>query len=116
MGLFQDAFKKIGEAVTDAGSLDVVTYKGRIVADLNGTTMPDTFQKVLDLAASNTSFKVQLLASTQCKLDGDVLAYVDKDITAEEARAHNDLVALAQKHREAVIDFVHRVVASAVDV
>ncbi len=110
MGLFQTAFKKIGEGLADASSLDVVTFKGSIVAELNASNMPDSFQAVLDLAAKNTDIKVRLLASTQSKLDGDVLVYFDNAITPDEASAHNELVALAQKNREALLDFLHRVV------
>lgn len=110
MGLFKDAFKKIGEGLADASSLDVVTFKGSVEAELNGTNMPENFGAVLDLAAKNTAIKVRLLASTQSKLDGDILAYFDSAITPEEANAHNDLVDLAQQNREAVINFVQRVV------
>ncbi|AGA90783.1 hypothetical protein Thimo_2022 [Thioflavicoccus mobilis 8321] len=34
MGVFRDAFKKIGDGIQDAASLDVVTFKGAIEADL----------------------------------------------------------------------------------
>ncbi|AGA90782.1 hypothetical protein Thimo_2021 [Thioflavicoccus mobilis 8321] len=54
--------------------------------------------------------KLKLLASTQVKLDGDVLVYFDTGITPDEAKAHAELVSLGQKTREATIDFVHRVV------
>lgn len=110
MGVFKDAFKTIGEAVTDAASLDVVTFKGSIEADMSNTDMPDSFEKVLDLAKGNTDVKVKLLASTKVKLDGDILAYFDTGISADEAKAHADLVSVAQKTREATVDFVHRVV------
>lgn len=110
MGLFKDAFKKIGEGVKDASSLDVVTFKGSVEAELTGSNMPKTFEKVLDLAAQNTAIKVRLLASTQAKLDGDILTYFDSGISPEEAAAHNALVEVAQQNREAVIDFVARVV------
>jgi hypothetical protein len=110
MGAFKDALKKIGDAVQDATSLDVVMYQGSIEADLIANGMPDNFQKVLELAAGSTQVKVKLLASTQVKLDGDILAYYDTGITADQAKAHAELVSLGQKTREATIDFVHRVV------
>jgi hypothetical protein len=88
----------------------VVTFKGSVEADLTGANMPKTFESVLDLAAQNTAIKVRLLASTQAKLDGDILTYFDSGISAEEAAAHNALVEVAQQNREAVIDFVARVV------
>ena len=110
MGVFRDAFKKIGDGIQDAASLDVVTFKGAIEADLTTVNMPGTFQKVLELAAGATQVKLKLLASTQVKLDGDVLVYFDTGITPDEAKAHAELVSLGQKTREATIDFVHRVV------
>ncbi|MCW9052817.1 MAG: hypothetical protein OQJ91_10995 [Motiliproteus sp.] len=109
MGVFRDAFKTIGEAVTDMSSLDVVTYKGSIEAELSGNKMPENFQDVLNLAGTS-EVKLKLLASTQMKLDGDILAYSDTAITPEEAEAHRDLVELGQENRLATIDFVHRVV------
>jgi len=110
MGVFQKAFKSIGEAIEDASSLDVVTFKGSIEGELNTDDMPDDFKKVIEKAKGNTDVKVKLLASTQVKLDGDVLAYFDTGITPEESKAHAELVALAQKTREATIEFVRRVV------
>lgn len=110
MGVFKVAFKSIGDAVKDAASLDVVTFKGSIEADMNHTNMPDTFEKVLKLAEGNTQVKVKLLASTQVKLDGDILAYFDTGITPDEAKAHAELVSIGQKTREATVEFVHRVV------
>lgn len=110
MGLFTDAFKKIGEGLADASKLDVVTFKGSVAAELTGANMPKDFDAVLNLAAQNTDIKVRLLASTQSMIDGDTLAYFDAAITPEEAAAHNALVELAQSNRESVIDFVQRVV------
>jgi hypothetical protein len=110
MGLFREAFKKIGEGLKDASSLDVVTYTGSIETDLDATKMPQDFHQVLALAATNTSIRVKLIASTQSRLDGDILTYLDSGITPEEASAHNDLVELAQQNREAMVDFVLRVV------
>jgi len=110
MGVFRTAFKAIGEAIEDASSLDVVTFKGSITAEMIADELPDTFEKIIELAKGNTEVKVKLLASTQAKLDGDILAYFDNDITTEETQAHAELVSLGQKNREATIDFVHRVV------
>lgn len=114
MGAFTDAFQKIGTRIsaglTDAASLDVVTFTGTVEATIDETSLPQTFEEVLKAASASTTAKVRLLASTQSKLDGDILTYYDTAITPEEASAHNELVELAQQNRQAIIEFVHQVV------
>lgn len=110
MGVFQSAFKAIGEQIGDLTSLDIVTFKGSIEADMSATNMPDTFEKVLNLAKGNADMKIKLLASTQVKLDGDILVYFDNAITLDEAKAHAELLSVAQKTREATVNFVASIV------
>lgn len=109
MATFEDAYNTIRDGIKDLSSLDVVTFKGSVRAKLTGDAMPEDFQAVLKLAGQ-AGADVTLLASTQTKIDGDVLAYFDAAITPEETRAHAELIAIGEKNREATIEFVRRVV------
>ena len=110
MGVFKETFQKIGSALADASSLDVVTFRGSVETIASGAELPENFQQVIALASQNTQVKVKLLASTQTKIDGDILAYFDEDITESEMAAHAKLLELGQQNRAAAMDFVRRVV------
>ena len=110
MGVFKETFQKIGSALADTSSLDVVTFRGSVATIASGAELPENFQQVIALASQNTQVKVKLLASTQTKIDGDILAYFDEDITESEMAAHAKLLELGQQNRAAAMDFVRRVV------
>lgn len=109
MGTFTEAFNKIGGAIKDVSTLDVVTFKGSIKAKLTGDTMPEDFKAVLNLAGAS-DVDLKLVASTQMMIDGDILDYSDNDISDVERSAHNELVTLGQANREATMEFVRRVI------
>ena len=114
MGLFETAFKKIGDGLEDLTSLDVVTFQGSVL--LEGGDIPATFDNVMNAAKGSATVKVKVLASTQCKIDGDILAFYDKDITPQQAEAHADLVALGKQSRQVAVDFVKNVDGDKLDI
>lgn len=99
MADFQKVFNNISEALTDLTSLDVITYKGTI--KLEATDAKVDFDALLTKARAQADFK--LLACTQAKLDGDMTVFYDKDATAADITAHNQLVDTATEKRAAVI-------------
>jgi hypothetical protein len=109
MSVFQTAFDKIATEIGDLTSLDVVTFKGSINSTLTGDNMPKDFESVLKLAGQNNA-TVTLLASTQTKLDGDILAYFDSAIKPEELAMHNELVKLGQENRKSTIELFRNII------
>ncbi len=107
MGLFSDALAKIGEGLADASSLDVVTYKGTLKSEGLAKKL-ENFDDVFKQIDTKADFK--LLASTQCKIDGDISAFLDNDITSAELDRHIELVKAGQDTRKASIDFLKDIV------
>ena len=104
MGKFNDAMKGIAEAVEDLTSLDVITFQGRV--ELEGQGPAPNFEEVMTKMLGNTSVKAKILASTRMKIDGDIEAFFDQDITAEQKQAHAELVKIAGESRAATITFI----------
>ncbi len=108
MGLFKDALTKMGEGIKDLSSLDVVTFEGSV--QLEASDKVTTFDQVMSKATGNTDVKVKVLASTQTKIDGDIVAFYDKDITQEQMDAHAELIEAAEASRTGTIDFIKSIV------
>ncbi|MDX2440215.1 MAG: hypothetical protein QNK40_06645 [Desulfobacterales bacterium] len=101
MSAFKNAFNKIGEAVEDLTSLEVVSYKGRIKADAIDVDSID-FSAIVKAALANA--ELQITACTKSELDGDTQVFYDKEITKEEIDAHLTLVEAARSNRQAMVD------------
>ena len=100
MSVFQNAFKKVAEVVTDITSLEVTTYKGEVV--IQGDDLPASFDEILANARAQADFKI--LASSKSELDKDHRVIYHPAITNEEKKAHNDLFNAAQQNRTAIIE------------
>jgi hypothetical protein len=100
VSVFQDAFKKVAEVVTDITSLEVTTYKGEVV--IQGDKLPTSFDEILANAQAQADFRI--LASSKSDLDKDQRVLYHPDITSEEKKAHNDLFNSAQQNRTAIIE------------
>jgi len=112
MALFEQAFKKIGEAVSDLSSLEVITYTGSVTIKAN--TKVDTFDKVFAAAKANQNVDLKVLASTRVNIDGDIVAFYDSEIAEEEKLAHNQLVVEATDNRRDTVDMVRDILGDAV--
>ncbi len=104
MGDFKSAMQGIATAVKDLTSLDVVTFQGRV--DLQGQSSVPDFDTVMSKVMGNTNVNAKVLASTQMKLDGDIVAFFDEDITAEQKQAHAELIKIASDSRAATVQFI----------
>lgn len=110
MGSFQTAFDKIGDALEDLATLDVISYKGTI--ELTATGPAPDFDALLAKARGSAQFK--LVACTQAKLDGDVTVFYDKDATEADLAAHNQLVSSATEKRAAIIKIFETAIIGAI--
>jgi len=108
MGLFENALKKIGEAVTDLSSLDVTTYKGSVVIKSNSKV--ESFDTVFSAAKANQKSSLKVLASTRVSLDGDIAVFYDEEIEETEKQAHNELVMEATENRRDTINMIRDIV------
>ena len=114
MGKFQEAMQTMADGIGDLSKLDVVTFQGSVT--LNATdTAPLKFGDVMSSAMGNTTVAVKVLASTQTSIDGDIVAFYDKDITEEQRLAHADLVLAGAESRAASIEFVRSIVGEIAD-
>jgi len=110
MGKFQAAMKTMADGINDLSTLDVVTFEGAVTL-AGDVTAPVTFSDVMTIAIKgNAEVKVKVLASTQTSIDGDIVAFYDKDITEAQRLAHSELVLSGAESRKATIDFVKSVV------
>lgn len=104
MGAFKDAMQALANGVKDLSSLDVVTFQGRVELDAQDSVK--TFDQVMEKALGNTNIKAKVLASTQAKIDGDLVVFYDQDITSDQMDAHAKLVEIGRQSRSATIDFI----------
>ena len=115
MGKFKEAIAKMAEGIDDLSKLDVVTFQGSVTLKGSEQT-PLKFSEVMSRAVSgDNAVEVKVLASTQTSIDGDIVAFYDKDITEAQRLAHGDLVLAGAESRKATIDFVTSVVGEIAD-
>lgn len=108
MGKFEKAMSDMAGKIKDLSTLDVVTFQGSVTVE-GSDKEPTKFSEVMTKAKGSTDVKVKVLASTQTHIDGDIVAFYDKDITGEERQAHLELIRSGAETRKATIDFVKSV-------
>lgn len=111
MSVFQEAFRKVAEVVTDITSLEVTTYKGEVV--IQGDNLPTGFDEILANAKAQADFRI--LASSKAELDRDHRVLYHPAITNEERKAHNDLFNSAQQNRTAIIEMFRSAIEKDLD-
>jgi hypothetical protein len=111
MSAFKEAFDKIGDAIQDIVSLEVVSYKGSINIAA-GEAYPKDFETIMEKARASADFKIT--ACTLSQLDGDMQVFYDADITQADIDAHLILVDTARKNRQAMVDLFKGAIGSAV--
>lgn len=111
MGAFKDAFDKIGNAIQDITTLEVISYKGSIKVTAGGA-YPGDFDAIMTQATASADFKVN--ACTRSQLDGDMQVFYDTDITQTDIDAHLALVDTARKNRQAMVDLFKDAIGTAV--
>jgi len=111
MSVFQTAIDAIQKAVSDAATLQVVSYKGQIQLDA-GSDTPTSIDDVL--AKAKTSGQFKLLAYTSVGADGDMTAYYDQDISDAEVTRHQALLETANERRKAVLELFRDAIAKAI--
>lgn len=110
MGKFKEAMQELAAGIEDLSKLDVVTFQGSVTLE-GDATAPMKFSDVMSKAIEGTAgVNVKVLASTQTSIDGDIVAFYDKDITEAQRLAHADLVISGAESRKATIDFVKSVI------
>jgi len=109
MASFKEAFDKIAEGVSDLTSLEVTTYKGKVELTAIDVKSDPSFDKILASAGAKSDFS--LIATTKSKLDGDTIVFYDKDATAAEISAHNQLVDSAATKRTALVQLIQSAIA-----
>lgn len=98
---FKEVFEQIGDKIQDLTSLEVMTIEGDVSIDASDAV--SSLEEVLAKVSAKVVTNAKVLAMTRLALDGDVIAYVDKGITAEQRQAHADLVDAAAETRTATV-------------
>lgn len=114
MSLFKDAFTKIGQAVDDMSSLDVITFKGSVEIKSSTDLKDFDFDDVLTAAKASQTVDIKLLASTRVKMDGDVTVFYDNAITDSERSSHEQLVTEAAQNRKETVSMIKDILGDAV--
>ncbi|MBU0982238.1 MAG: hypothetical protein KKA42_00080 [candidate division Zixibacteria bacterium] len=114
MSAFKKLRQQIEEGMTDLSQLQVNTFTGII----GGKVSPPTKQgsmggkkvSLLDFAAvvaeAPAEIKVELVAASVIKIDGDHDLFVSQDANDELVRLHSAAVEAGMKWREAMFTFV----------
>jgi len=111
MGKFTTAFSNIADTIGDLSSLDVVTFSGSVTLEKSDApaAIPTSFDTVIKGALANA--EVKILASTQMKIDGDIVTYYDENIDDTQIKAHIEAVQAGKESRQATINFVKEVLS-----
>lgn len=110
---FASLFRKIGNVIEDAASLEVTTFTGNFeykVSDVVKNNVDKVqIENVLKTLTVHSNAKLELVAYTNVKIDSDVSTIVKKDLTADDQellKLHKEMMQSSKDARQAVIAMV----------
>jgi cell division protein FtsL len=107
-GPFKEAVTKLGEALVDFSELEVVTFTGDVTAILKSDKKSIDWSKLMESATVDGS-KVQLVAATQLKIDGDAYTFqTNANLPRQDEllKIHAATVEASQRGRAAIVDML----------
>lgn len=110
MNIFKSIFETMAKGIGDLSSLDIVTMEGTVEISDTGTI--DQFKSLDALLAGNVTTNLKIIASTQTKMDGDIVAFFDKDANETLLDAHSELMRVGIDARESTISMIKSLLGS----
>lgn len=107
---FKEAVDKLGEALVDFSELEVITFTGDVTAILTttGNKKSIDWSKLLESASAQDG-RVQLVAATQLKIDGDAYTFQTNAGLARQddlLKIHAATLEASQRGRAAIVDIL----------
>lgn len=110
---FQKLLSNIGDAISDAASLEVSTFTGNFSYKtsqvVNNGVDKVRINNVLKQMTLDGTTDLQLVAYSNIKIDSDVTTIVKSDLSADDSellKLHKEMIESSKESRQAVINMV----------